>query len=271
MRHHCADHEQGAQVTERDCPERPRAHRLLRREVDIGEAFGADRLPIGNDLGPAIDLFADFSWAAVEVLGQPPRDSSAPDASDRSSRAPAEPCERQHHERDTHAARCEAHAAECQRAGPQPFEPSHDRNGDGQKAAECAADGHDQERAVELPQRVQLAEPHETDRHAHSACPGDGFGPEPVDQPALRRPQQRRLGSIHGERARQGGLAPAVLPLDLHQVGAQRVHHECALQPLDHCPCAHHLPAAEGGGAFGHRYILPDEAAAASVQNPSLG
>ena len=269
MCHHHAHHEQRAHVPERDHPERTGPQGFLGGEVDVTDAFGPHRRAASDDAGSAIDLLTEIFGPSFEVLGEPPCRGGTAHPGHRCGRSPAEERERQHDERHAHPADAQAHAADGQRPSTQPLEPAHNRHGHGHEAAEARAHSDQHERRIELPQRVDLAEEHESRRHEDRARPGDGSRTEAIEQPALRWPQQRCLGPVHRDCARQGRLAPAEFALQLHQVRARGMHEQGGLQALHHAPRSHHLPSAEDGAAFGHRHILPDRAGRASVQDPS--
>ena len=57
-------------------------------------------------------------------------------------------------------------------------------------------------------------------------------GPPGIDHPALQRTEQSALHALHRERAREGGPAPAEVVLQQHDVGAEGVEEQRAVERL---------------------------------------
>jgi hypothetical protein len=242
---HRVHHEQREAVAERDQPERRRAQRLARGEVSGGFGFFERSTSLGNFNGHTVHDFPMLVGAVADHQRERQADRDGEDARGERGGAPAEAGERLRHQRHHDAAERQADRHRRERAGALALEPVDERHVEREEAAQARAERDHDERAVKSGQRLHQAEQAQAGAEHHHAGAHEHPGAEAVDEPAEHRTEQRDLHLLQRRRARQRGLAPALLVGEHRQVGAEGLRHQPGLQELQAGGRAHHPPAVE--------------------------
>jgi hypothetical protein len=114
-----------------------------------------------------------------------------------------------------------------------------------EEAAHAGAGGGDEERQVELQQRVDERKQHEAAAEQRDADAHHAARAEAVQAPAQHRPQDRRFHLVQRRGAGELGLGPAAIVAQDGEVGAEGLVQQAGLQELQPGAGGDQPPAAE--------------------------